>query len=328
MDISTIFNTYPGMYITQSFCHSTIAFLIVERTIHIWKITDPFVRQRFRILIILAAVFSIPLYQIINPERGSIMFRQSSLFDSKRWLYLELPGSVPLGMIFIIILFMTSLIFIFQELIPVLRHAIESEAPDEIEQDSEIPHLKIALEGIKDELPEIKIIKDEDFILYSTTGRNTAIFLSTGIINSLTVEQLKSVIAHELAHIRRNKIPLLSIIFILKVIMFFNPFILIEFRRITQEEEKICDDMAVSITKDPEALSEALKKLYSCDLPKINVNIKNLTNLKENLEEYSHIHQIDTRVRRLKKGINKQPGQWEIFVLVSLVIMVINYFVV
>ncbi len=122
MDVSTIFNTYPGMYITQSFCHSTIAFLIVERTIHIWKITDPFVRQRFRILIILAAVFSMPLYQIINPARGSIMFRQSSLFDSKRWLYLELPGSVPLGMIFIIILFMTSLIFIFQELIPVLRH--------------------------------------------------------------------------------------------------------------------------------------------------------------------------------------------------------------
>lgn len=328
MDISTIFNTYPGMYITQSFCHSVIAFLIVERTIHIWEITNPLVRQRFRIIIILTAVFSMPLYQIITPDRGSIMFRQSSLFDSKRWLYLEI-GPLPIGLVFIIILLVTSLIFFFQELIPIIKHTIESKEPPGIEEDYNIPPLKTALEEIKDKLTEIRIIKDEDYILYSTTGRSPTIYISTGIIGSLTVDQLRSVIAHEMAHIKRNKIPLLTIIYLLRVLMFFNPLILIEFRRITQEEERICDDMAVSITKNPKALSEALEKLYLHDKSKVIISKKKLSNLKETLEEYSHNFHIEVRIKRIEKGINRvATGHWGIFVFILLVIMIINYFVV
>lgn len=330
MDISTFFDTYLGMYITQSFCHSTVAFIIVERTLYVWKITDPVIRQRFRIFIVLSAVFSMPLYQLLNPDRGSIAFRQSSLFDSKRWLYLELPGPIPLGMIFIAILFMTTLIFLFQELIPILRHTIESKAPPEIERDFKNTTLEKALEGLKNDLPDIKIVSDRDLILYSVTGGKTAVYISQGMIESLSPEQLRSVVAHEIAHIKRNKIPLLTIIYLLRIAMFFNPIVLVEFRRITHEEEKICDDIAVSLTGDPEALSGALEKLYGNGKKRITrEDIKRITNLKETIEEYSQSYQIESRVRRLKKGVDKaEEGQWAIFILASSIITVINYFVV
>lgn len=330
MDISSFFDTYLGMYITQSFCHSAIAFMIVERTLHIWRITDPLMRQRFRIFIVASAVFSMPLYQLISPDRGSIIFRQSSLFDSKRWLYLELPGSIPFGLIFLIVLSFTTMIFIFQELIPILRHTFESRIPQDIEEDLQSPSLEMALEGLKEELPDIKIISDEDIILYSVTGRRTSVYISRGIINTLTADQLRSVIAHEMAHIKRNKIPILTIIYLLRIAMFFNPIVLVEFRRITQEEEKICDDIAISITGNPEALSEALIKLYGGNKTRITrQDIKKVSDLKETLEEYSHGLQIESRIRRLERGLNKgEKGGWAVFIFASSIIMIINYFVV
>lgn len=328
MDISAIFNTYPGMYITQSFCHSTVAFIIVERTIHILKIADPLMRQRMRILIILSAIFSMPLYQFISPDRGSIIFRQNSLFDSSRWLNIELPGSLPLGLIFIVIMLATSLIFVFQELIPILRHTVESRTPVDIEGTLHAPSLQDLTESLRGQLPSINIIAEDDYILYSTTGKKAEVYISRGIVNTLSSRQLQSVIAHEIAHIERNKMPILMIIYLMRIIMFFNPLILIEFRRITHEEEKICDDIAVSLTKDPVALSEALEKLYRYDNTRIE-DIKRLSNIRETLEEYSHSLQIESRIKRLDKGTDRdRTGQHIILILTSLIIIVINYFVV
>ncbi len=329
MDISEIFNTYPAMYITQSICHSIVASFVVERTIRAGKIGNPLVRQRFRIIIILSAVFSMPLYQILNPERGSIIFRQNSLFDSSRWLTLELPGHIPIGLFFIILILLTSLIFILQELIPILKHIAESKKPVEVEESFNTPVLRDMAEKLEGLLPKIHIIGGEDYILFSTTGQNPAIYISRSIINTLTARQLKSVIAHEIAHIKRNKSPLLTIVYFLRMMMFFNPLILIEFRRITQEEEKICDDMAILLTEDPKALSEALRKLYKYDDDTIAQNIKKIRNLKETLEEYSHSIHIESRIRRIERGISKDTeGQWGITFFISLIIMVINYFVV
>jgi len=329
MDISRVFNTYLGMYITQSFCHSAVAFIIIERTFHAWKITDPFVKQRFRILIIFIAIFSMPLYQLMNPHRGSLAFRQYALFDSSRWLNLELIGSIPFGFIFIIIILITSGIFILQELIPLLKHAIESRMPPSVEGDYNSSSIDNILEGLGEELPDIKVIVDEDYILYSTTGRRPVVYISRGIINMLTKRQLRSVIAHEMAHIRRNKLPLLTIIYLFRILMFFNLFILIEFRRIVQEEEKICDDIAAEKTGDPAALAEALEKLYMDNISITGKDLKRLSNLKETLEEYSHSLQIESRIRRLNNSLNKKEGgYWGMFISILLVIMVINYFIV
>ena len=104
---------------------------------------------------------------------------------------------------------------------------------------------------------------------------------------------------------------------------------LLEFRRATQDEEKICDDMSVSLTKDPHALAETLKTLYqgndAGDLPKIG----QLTNFKDSLEEYSHVIHIQSRIDRLEEGhVDKTGGGWVTFSLALVTMVIINYFVV
>lgn len=325
MDISLFFYTYLGMYIVQAFCHSVIAFIIVERTIHILEITDPIVRQRFRIVTIIIAILSMPLYQLINPDRGSIFFRQNSLLDSIRWLNLEILWGIPIWLFFLIMIISTSLIFVFQELIPILRHALESRNSPEIKEKFDISSFNYSIEELGDIMPDIFLLDDEDYILYSTTGNNPAIYLSKGIISTLNMDQLKAVIAHEIAHIKRNRNFFLIIIFLFRILMFFNPVVLIGFRKIIQDEEKICDDMAVSLTKNPHALSDALKKLY---LKKEEKPIK-ISEIGDFVEDYSHNIQIQSRIHRLEKERNyKTGGNLFEFIITITIILGINYFVV
>lgn len=43
---------------------------------------------------------------------------------------MDLWGIIPIGLIFVIILFITTLIFLFHEMIPVLRHTFETKEID------------------------------------------------------------------------------------------------------------------------------------------------------------------------------------------------------
>jgi beta-lactamase regulating signal transducer with metallopeptidase domain len=274
--------------------------------------------------------FSFPLYQLINPDRNSISFRLGSLFDINRWLNMDLWGIMPIGLIFIIILFITIVIFLFQEMIPVLRHTLETKEADiEMRIPDKNSIVSQAIEQLPVDNTDIFILDDDDHILHSTTGRNASIFLSEGLITELNKEQIQAAIAHELAHINRNKKPLLIIIFLFRVLMFFNPVVLLEFRRIIQDEEKICDDIAVSLTGKPHALSETLQKLYYKVEDEQPFQFKKLSSMKDSLEEYSHNIHIESRIIRLEHGqANKTGWEWIKFALVLIVIMAINYFVV
>jgi Zn-dependent protease with chaperone function len=329
MNVSGFFNTYPGMYIAQAFCHSIIAFIIVEKALNLWKISNPLIRQRFSLLVILLPTVSFPVYQLINPDRGSISFRLESLFDINRWLNLELWGTITLALLFIIIIFITSSIFIFQEMIPVLKHSLESKRFwSEKEEFDDNPYVRKAIEYLSVENPDIFTFDDDEFVLFSSTGKNPAIFVSTGIVEALSEDQLQAVIAHEIAHIRRNKKPLLIVTFLFRILMFFSPVVLLEFRRMIQEEEKICDDIAVHLTQNPTALSEALKKLYHKDEVVSPLQVRKFSKMKDSLEEYSHHMQIGSRIMRLEKVSIHNDGNWAEFILTCFTIMGINYFVV
>ena len=330
MNLSGFFNSYPGMYIAQSFLHSLIAAIIIDRAIQLWNINNPLIRQRFRLMVVLLPVFLFPLYQLINPDRGYISFRLKSLFDINRWLNLELWSSIPLGLFFVTIIFIAAVIFLFQEIIPVLKHTFESKKSAlEIKDSDDYPIVRQAMEPLPVEKPDVFIFDDDEFVLFSTTGKNSAIFISTGVIKILNVEQLQAALTHEIAHITRNKKPLLIIMFLFRIIMFFNPVVLLEFRRIVQEEEKICDDITISLTKNPHALSETLKRLYHKDKGISPLQLRNLSEMKDSFEEYSHNIHIESRIIRLeKRPIQKTDGEWIKLILTVIVIAGISYFVV
>jgi Zn-dependent protease with chaperone function len=326
MSISTFFNSYTGMYITQAVFHSLVATLIADRALVIWNIGNPRIKQRFSLIAIIFPLFSFPLYQLINPDRGSLSFRLDTLFDSHRWFNLNIAGKFPLGILFISLLVITALVFFFQELLPVLKHLKEAkEAFPEGEKPGSESIVARAVEGLCDEPPDIYIFDEEPF-LFSRTGSRASIYVSTGLTEKLTLEELRASIAHEIAHIRRNKRPLLTVVFLLRVLMFFNPVVLFEFRRAVHEEEKICDDIAVSMTGKPEVLAEALRKFHpehgsddSDEMPQDGRSII----------EHGHNLLLESRIRRLEKDYRQdQKSGWAVFVLVILFVTAVNYFVV
>lgn len=330
MSISNFFNSPAGMFIAQAFSHSLIAALIVDRAIQAWGIGNPVIRQRFSLIVILFPIVSFPLYQIIDPERGSLSFRLETLFDINRWLNLEIWGIIPVNLLFLLMLLVTTLVFFFQEMIPVLKHTIESRGfGGEEEEAVEHPAIRRALQNFPGKKPRVSILDDDEFILFSTTGKNPTVFLSSGLVEKLDTGELRAAIAHEIAHIARNKRPLLVVVFLIRMLMFFNPVVLVEFRRMVREEEKICDDIAVSMTREPGALAEILRKFNhkreELDLAKV----KEISKLGTALEDYSHNVHLESRISRLEKGTaHGADGQWVKFLLTLAVIGVINYFVV
>jgi Zn-dependent protease with chaperone function len=330
MSISTFFSSVVGMYVTQSFVHSLIASIITGQAINAWQIDDPVVRQRFRFLVLLFPIFSYPFYQVLNPDRGSPIFRLNVLFDSSRWLNMDLWGVVPVNLLFLLLLAIVSLVFLFQEMIPILRHSLESRtATHEGTHRDTDSFIQNASKTLAIETPEAIIVDDDELIIFSTPGKNSVIVWSTGLSEALTPDQMQAALAHELAHISRSRRPILLAVFLLRMIMFFNPVSLVEFRRAIRNEEKICDDIAVSLTHRPDALVEALKKFYAvCETPVPDAQQKPwFTPVR--LEEHSYNMQLDTRITRLEQDAPREAdGRWFLMLSLLLIIASINYFVI
>jgi len=330
MDLSRFFDSYPGSYATQAFFHSAVAGAVVEIALKSWKIRSPSVRQKFLLLAVVFPIFSFPLFRFANSARTSVYFRMGTLFDSSRWLSVELPGSIPLGVVLIIVFFMTSLVFFFQELFPVLKHALASgkSAPGELREGEE-PAVVQALAPLPMEKPEIFVIEEDDPMIFSSTGRKGSVYLSSGLLGLLTVDQLQAALAHEIAHVARSRRPYMVVVFLLRILMFFNPIVLLEFRRSVQDDEKICDEMAVSLTGKPLVLADTLRKLYLSQEDEGPEGPPGDASVTGKLEEYSHKLNIQSRISRLKKGYDPGAGgDWLAFAATLLAIAAINYFVV
>jgi len=314
------------MYITQAFLHALIAALVADRVLTIWKIEVPRVKQRFSLIAVVFPVVSFPVYQLLDPERGTVTFRIHALFDSSAWLNIVFFDMISLGTVFLFFLAIAVLIFVFQELIPVILHLIETRRTgmdDEIPADSE--KITEALEKLSAGKTDVYIV-DEEPVLFSKTGKRPAIFISESLVENLDREHLEAAFAHELAHIQRGRVPLLTIMFLFRMVMFFNPVALLEFRRATLEEEKICDDIAVRITGKPEALADTLKQFYPMHLMH---DVTVAMDEKEGEVEKGRSLVMENRIRRLEKGYHeKQESGWTAFAVTMMVVFTINYFVV
>ena len=328
MSISSFFNSYAGMYVAQSCCHSLLAALITERAVKAWKIDSPATQQRFHLIAVIFPIFSFPFYQLLGAGRSSAQFRLGALFDVNRWLNWEIGGLVPIGFLFLAVVIATSLVFLFQETIPVIKHTLESRnAEHEGAQSAPEPFVEKASQALSLETPEVLVLDDDGPVIFSTTGQDPLIVISSGLRETLTEDELHAAYAHELAHIARSRRPLLIAAFILRAFMFFNPAVLVKFRRAVRDEEKVCDDVAVSLTRDPKALARALEKFYY--RPEESAGPDPQKHQAIPLEEYSHNLHLASRIKRLERGAaGASEGGWFAFAITLLVITVLNYFVV
>lgn len=329
MDLTSLFNAYPGIHIVQAFFHSLIAAIIADRAIVAWDIRSPMIRQKFHLMAVFGPVFSYPLYQWINPDRGSIQFRLGALFDSNRWLSLELWDVLPVGLLFIALLVVTTAIFLIQELIPILQHesAPEDASPEPLPAADGSPAVSAA-EGLPGGPPDIFIVQDEDPVIHSVTARSPGIYLTTGLIQILEPAELRAAIAHEVAHIRRGRRSLLIVAYLMRVLLFFSPGTLVAFRQAADEEEKICDDWAVRVTGRPDALAAVLEKLRHSAAYEVDE-----TEPREALravERMSYDLMVRERIRRLTAGESTavRTGDWLKLAVTVASIAIMGYYIV
>ncbi|MDH4163748.1 MAG: M56 family metallopeptidase [Nitrospirota bacterium] len=329
MTIADFFNSWPGMYVAQSFLHALVAALLVDIALLAWKIEDPLIRQPFRLIVIITPIVSFPLFQLLSPERGSPAFRIDALFDINRWLNLSILGPVSVGLLFLLFLGFASLVFLLQEIIPIVRHSASSdEGGIEAESPAAGSSEALALAALPGDKPEVLVIDDDEPLIFSTTGKRPAIYLSSGLTRRLETDELRAAIAHEIGHIARSRRPIMVLVFLLRICMFFNPVVLMEFRRIVQEEEKICDDVAVQMTGNRAALASALSKFYYGDESREH-SMPDGTQIRDRIEEYSHTLLIESRITRLEEDLPPSSGSGiPAFAITLASIAGINYFLV
>ena len=94
-----------------------------------------------------------------------------------------------------------------------------------------------------------------------------------GLLASLSDEEVRVLLLHELAHIRRRDAPTLMLVSLLRAVFFFQPLAWIATRRISILSEQAADDIVVEVTEQPVAYAKTLARLAE-ELPRRAVGIE------------------------------------------------------
>ena len=87
------------------------------------------------------------------------------------------------------------------------------------------------------------------------------ILLPVTALTGLTEAQLRAILAHELAHIRRHDYLVNLLQTAVETLLFYHPAVWWVGRRIRQERENCCDDIAVALTGNPVEYASALAEM-------------------------------------------------------------------
>lgn len=90
------------------------------------------------------------------------------------------------------------------------------------------------------------------------------VLLPAAVVAGLTTHELDLILAHELAHVRRNDYLMNLAQAIIETLLFFHPAVWIVSNQVRAERENCCDDLAVRMSgnpDDPAALAKALLAL-------------------------------------------------------------------
>jgi bla regulator protein blaR1 len=83
-----------------------------------------------------------------------------------------------------------------------------------------------------------------------------------GISEKLTTEQIRAILAHELAHVRRRDNLAAALHMMVEAAFWFHPMVWWLGKRIMDERERACDEAVVSLGNAPETYAEAI--LHAC----------------------------------------------------------------
>ena len=87
------------------------------------------------------------------------------------------------------------------------------------------------------------------------------VLIPLGFLTGFSTSQIEAILAHELAHIRRNDYLVNMLQSLVEVVFFFHPALWWLSEKIRTEREHCCDDIALTVCEDKMALARALVKV-------------------------------------------------------------------
>ena len=123
-----------------------------------------------------------------------------------------------------------------------------------------------------------------------------AILLPASVLSGLTPAQFEMILAHELAHIRRHDFLVNLLQAVVETLLFYHPAVWWISRRIREEREHCCDDLAVAVCGSPLQYARALTRLEE-------LRARPLA-----LAASANGGSLFERVRRIAGGPSRPPG--------------------
>jgi beta-lactamase regulating signal transducer with metallopeptidase domain len=95
------------------------------------------------------------------------------------------------------------------------------------------------------------------------------ILLPASVLTELSLAELESILAHELAHVRRHDYLVNLVQSAIETILFYHPAVWWVSRQVRIERENCCDDLALRVTRDPATYATALAAVASVRVPSL-----------------------------------------------------------
>jgi len=105
------------------------------------------------------------------------------------------------------------------------------------------------------------LLSDAIDVPYMVGYLQPMIIIPAAVITQFSAEQIKSILVHEMAHIRRNDYIINLLQQVIAILFFFNPFTHLINKIIYTEREHSCDDLVLQITGQPLVYAQTLLQL-------------------------------------------------------------------
>src|SRR2546430_4624318 len=113
----------------------------------------------------------------------------------------------------------------------------------------------------------LRIVETNENLALAVGGKDRTILVSTGLLKLLEKDEIETVVAHELMHLKHHDAEFKVFSRVLSRILFFDPFSKFFDPAVHREREYLADEMGGRATGRPAALASALLKIANSGTP-------------------------------------------------------------
>ena len=292
----------------QAILHATVAALVIEALLRLWRVDDPGERLAMRALAIAAPILLTTTYIAAAPWRSEPWFAERwALFAGGSWNDISL-GGVGVATAASLALSLAGTALYLRDAVPFLSDRLVPPAPGGALPDSHPAGQRVrrALAsmppGVTGHPSTVTVLDLDAPVLLCRGIDSTAIVVSTGALDRLDDEALGAALAHEAAHLAARD-PLVGWwLMAARTLQFFNPVVQVVARQAVQDIERRAD-LAVEALGQGVPLASAVHRLSTAADVQSDLALPSEGgHLADGILASAHRRAIDARCQLLLEG--------------------------